>query len=110
MNIIKSTAIFFILFLMFGCGGKEDIAPPCETNATATITISNTLSDPYDLYVDNVFKSTIPSKQILKDYVLKEGNGTKILLRQKSGYIFFPTEYISTLNIVRCSNYTKTIP
>lgn len=85
---------------------KED----CETKKYALVTISNTSSNPYNLYVDDVFRRKIDGKAIVKDIKINEGNGHKLYVEQISGYLLYPATKTVNFNIVRCSDYSWIIP
>ena len=61
------------------------------------LTLENTTSDPYLIYIDGVLKETLAAND-LNDYPLLAGSHP-IRVVQESGYILTPTEYNYTSNI-----------
>ncbi len=107
--------LFFLLFLLSigifqSCDSSNDNLEPCEVNKTGTLTISNSSSNPYDVYIDNVFKGRLAGGTISQKITVDEGNGRVFYAEQVSGYLLFPTTKTSTTNIIRCNDYTWQIP
>lgn len=99
---ITQGIIFFL-----SCSKDE---PSCETYKTGTVTISNSSSNPYNIYVDGAFKITLNGNSISEEIDLNEGNGRQLYAVQVSGYLFSPTERETTFNVLRCTDYTWQIP
>lgn len=89
---------------------KDDVKPDCEVNKYATVTISNNSSNPYKIYIGNVFKVELKGGSISRAIKVNEGNNIKFYAVQMSGYILYPTEKTSYFNIVSCSDYSWQIP
>ena len=83
---ITVSLILLISILSFGCSKENDEPekPDCEVNKYGTVTVSNSSSNPYDLYIDNVFKMQIPGNTITEKIRISEGNGRKLYAKQIS--------------------------
>jgi hypothetical protein len=103
-------SVFLILFLLIVSCAKENNQPSCEVYKTGTITISNSSSNPYKIYIDGVFQIQLSGGSISQELEINEGNGRELYAVQVSGYLFYPTEKQTTLNVVRCSSYNWQIP
>jgi len=101
---------FAVGVLAFGCKKSDSSPDQCETNNTGTIAISNNSNDTYYIYVDDVFKLSLPAKSINKSLTLEEGNGRQLYAEQVDGYTFYPTTKEASFNVVRCSEYSWQIP
>lgn len=110
----KTTILLFTLIsiLNFSSCSKsnEDSKPDCELKKYGTVIISNSSNNPYNVYIDNVFKVQVPGKSISNKIELNEGNGRKLYAKQVSGYLLYPTEVDKSFNVVRCSDYSWQIP
>jgi hypothetical protein len=82
----------------------------CEVNKYGTIQISNSSSNPYDIWIDGVFQGTINGKNISTQIKVDEGDNHKLYAKQVSGYLLYPTEKTEYLSVIRCSNYSWMIP
>lgn len=92
---------------------KEDPTPDkpdCEVNKYGTITVSNSSSNPYKIFIDSIFIVEISGGSISSKIEIKEGNNRQLNAVQVSGYLFYPTEKIKYLNIISCSDYSWQIP
>ena len=87
----------------------ENLAPDCELNNYGILTIENKSSNPYNIYANNNFWFTISGygTQIFDNLQI----GTYYLKAvQKSGYAFYATENIRTVNFTyACQEITITI-
>ena len=102
--------LFFSAFLILAVAcSKSEPEKPCEVNKTTTITISNSSSNPYDVYVDGIYKTRVYGNAI-QDITVNEGNNRAFYAEQVSGYVFYPTTRSSTINVLRCTPYTWQIP
>ncbi len=107
-----SNFIRFVFFLtisglvLTSCEKKPD----CEVNKTGTITISNSSSNPYDIYINGIHKVQLKGNGISSEITISEGNDRELYARQVSGYILYPTERTEYFNVVRCSDYSWQIP
>lgn len=105
------TILYMLIFALFmsSCSESEKLEP-CEVNRTGTITVSNSSSNPYNVYVDGVFKIQLAGGSISQKITISEGNGRQLYAEQVSGYLFYPTTKTSTFNVVRCTDYSWQIP
>ena len=110
MKKIKISLIFISIITLFICCEKEVEQPDCELNNYGTITISNNYSNPYDIYIDSVFSTTINGKSVSNKIEIEQGNNRKLEARQVSGFLFFPTIINKEYTIIKCNDYTWQIP
>lgn len=89
---------------------KETTKPTCETDKYATITISNSSTNPYNIYIDGVFKMQLNGGSISTEIKINEGNSRKLYAEQVSGYLLYPTKKTEYFNVLRCSDYGWQIP
>lgn len=106
-NLIHFFTLLLLTSLLYGC---EKIKPVCEVNKTGTITISNSSSNPYDIYIDDGYKMTLGGNEISNEIIIDEGNNRKLYAEQVSGYLLYPTKRTDHFNVVRCSGYSWQIP
>ena len=105
-TIMKNVIMLLIITTgLFACK-KSD----CEINKTGTITVSNNSSNPYDFYIDGVYKGRLAGKSISGKYSVSQGNNREFYVIQVSGYLFSPTKLTNVFNVVSCNNYTWQIP
>jgi hypothetical protein len=109
MKLLSSLLILMMLVFMSSCSESETLKP-CEVNRTGTITVSNSSSNPYNVYVDGVFKIQLAGGTISQKITLNEGNGRQLYAEQVSGYLFYPTTKTTNFNVVRCTDYSWQIP
>jgi hypothetical protein len=120
---MKNSGIVFLICLcglFFNCEKNtnnpskqspgQPVKPDCEVNKYGTITVSNSSSNPYELYIDNTFKMQIPGKSITEEIRIYQGNNRKLYAKQVSGYLLFPTEKTEHFNVISCSDYSWQIP
>jgi hypothetical protein len=82
-------------------------AAPCVQNNTGTLKVDSYKDDPYYIYVNGAYKGTVGAYGVVS-YTLSAGTySTKYT--QKSGYILYPTEYTSSVNITKCYETTVKI-
>lgn len=99
------------MFFLSSCGEDEDnTQPDCEKNQYGTVVVSNTSSNPYDFYIDNVFQIRINGGSITQEIQINEGNSRELYAIQVSGFVLYPTEKTTNLNVVRCTDYSWQIP
>ena len=110
MKKIKISLILISIITLFICCEKEVEQPDCELNSYGTITISNNYSNPYDIYIDSVFTTTISGKSVSNKIEIEQGNNRKLQARQVSGFILFPTIINKEYTIIKCNDYTWQIP
>lgn len=97
------------LISIVGCK-KEDPKPECEVNKYGTITISNSSSNPYDIYIDGSYNMRLSGGAISSKIKVNEGNNRKLYAVQVSGYLIYATEKTEYFNVLRCSDYGWQIP
>ena len=110
MKKILVLSLSILLFAFYSCDSSKDNLSPCEVNKTGTVTISNSSSNPYDIYIDNVFKIRLAGGSISQKITVDEGNGRVFYAEQVSGYLLFPTTKTLNTNVVRCTDYSWQIP
>jgi hypothetical protein len=114
MKFAKTKLYFWLTLTLFSLTinscTKEDTRPDCEINKYGTITVSNNSTNPYNIYVDDVFKTQLQGKSISTKIKVNSGNNRKFYAKQVSGFLLFPTEVTTYTNVVSCSDYTWQIP
>lgn len=83
-------------------GIQESNKPPCEKDDFGTVKLINTSTNPYNIYVDGKFLTTINGgyEQKLK---LKSGSH-RLKCEQVSGFLLYATVKEVNVNTVRCSD------
>ncbi len=87
----------------FSCAKDDDQSLTksiCEQNNTGEVSVSNTQSDPYKVYVNGGYKQLVSSKS-KTSFDLSPGTYT-IKLEQSSGYVLYPTVYTKSVTINQC--------
>lgn len=102
------TLLSVLLFGFYSC--STETKQDCEVNKYCTVEITNTSSNPYNIYINKSFVMKLFGNQKSGNIKVKEGNGIEFFAEQSSGYILYPTTKTSILNLVRCSKYTWQIP
>ncbi len=112
LKIGRLSWILFLIILTISLSSCTDevTKPDCEINKCGWVTISNNSKNPYDFYIDDVFQSRLNGGSITKSIKINEGNNRKLYVKQVSGYIIYPTEVTTSLNVLRCSEYGWQIP
>jgi hypothetical protein len=80
---------------------EESNKLPCEKNDFGAIKLINTSSNPYNLYVDGKFLTTINGRYE-QTINLKSGSH-RLKCEQVSGYVLYPTVKEVNVNTTRCS-------
>jgi hypothetical protein len=109
---MKSTfLIFFSIITLCATNScsKEEVKD-CEANKYATVQISNSSSNPYDIWIDNVYKLRLNGNSISSPIKVSEGNNRTFYAKQASGYLLTPTEKTSNFSVLRCNSYSWQIP
>lgn len=109
-NIFRSALLLFLCVFVCSSCQPEEVKPDCEIRNYGTITISNSSSNPYDIFVDGVFQQQLGGGRISGDIRINGGNDRSLYAKQVSGFVLFPTEKSTTFNVVSCSSYTWQIP
>ena len=102
---------FLMSFIILGFNYcSTETKQDCEINKYCTIEITNTSTNPYNIYIDNKFVMKLFGNQKSGNIKVNEGNDIKFFAEQSSGYILYPTTKTSNFNLVRCSKYSWQIP
>jgi len=106
---LKILAFLFSLVL-FSCSKDDDDGGggggnPCTT---ADVRIVNNSSNPYYLYVNGSYNSSLQGNTFT-DLTLNEG-GYNFKVEQISGFLFYPTIKEWSINLVGCQDRTLTFP
>ena len=99
---MKKIVIFLILFsatLLVSCG---------EDCTHGEVRFTNISSNPYDLYIDDVYETTIPGNSFIERNIV-EGQHTG-RVEQVSGFLLFPTIVTETLNVYGCQQSEWVFP
>lgn len=101
--------ITFYLFLFVSMTLASCSKDTEEDNCTeGTVRFSCTSSNPYNLYIDNVFQIQLKAGES-KTYTIKEGTH-KFFAEQVSGYILYPTTKTENFSVFGCKTYNWSIP
>lgn len=90
-----------VVMAVAACKKDPDVIiqpPPCETG---DIRMVNNSTNPYFIYLDGVFKTTVNGQSTFLLTEVPEGN-RRIKAEQKSGYIFTPTVVEKTIAVFGC--------
>ena len=88
--------------MFVGC--KKD----CEKNGTGSFRVNNSLSDPYEIWIDNSYEGTAPafgSKEILN---VPSGNHDVEYI-QESGWTVWATKYTQSITVVSCNQFNSSL-
>jgi hypothetical protein len=102
---MKKVLIFAIIITAIGCT-KEPVDPPtttpqsCEVFNTGIIKVVNKQVDPYDIYLNNVYKGSVQANSTLD--ITTTPNTYSFLAEQKSGYLFYPTKFTASVTSRQC--------
>jgi len=105
----KVILVLVAMVLLFACK-KEEPKEDCEIYKYGTITISNSSTNPYDIYIDDVLKGRLEGGKITEKVKINEGNSRKLYAVQVSGYLLYPTEKTTYFNVISCNDYSWQIP
>lgn len=83
---------------------------PCEKNKTGFLVITNTSNNPYDIYANDKLIIRVAGKGKSEPIEVPEKDKLKLYARQVDGYLMYPTEKTSYINVESCKNYTWTVP
>ncbi len=89
-------------------GGNGKNSLPCERDNTATITVTNTSSNPYSFYIDGVLKGTL-SGYSTRTFTENAG-AWNLRAEQQSGYLFTPTIRTDNPIVDACEEWTWQFP
>ena len=122
MKIKNLSIIPMILVLMaYSIACKKESAPSptgtsvnpnsksCAVNNTATITVDNNSSNPYNLYINGKLYGKIPGGGLTNPIEIPSGDVT-LKGVQVSGYVFSPTIKEETVTTTSCVPYSWDLP
>jgi hypothetical protein len=104
-------ALSVAVVLLTGCKKDEENhnSSSNDCNGYGTMTVSNTSSNPYHVYVNGIYQTDVPGNRLVEFNIYK-GSNTVLYALQASGYLLYPTEKTSYFNIVGCEEYGWQIP
>lgn len=94
-----------------GCSKDDDNdinSPACEVNNVGTLRVVCNLEDPYKVYVNNAYKGTVSAFNT-GDFGNITAGTYSTRYEQESGWVFFPTEFTSSVTITQCGTTTVTL-
>ena len=94
--------MIFLTMLPFIACKKE---APCTTG---TVRFTSTSANPYNLYIDGVFKKQIPGNTF-SELELTEGSH-QVKVEQVSGFILFPTIKEGVISVFGCQELEWIFP
>lgn len=96
-----------IAIIFIGCE-KDGAKLECEINNTFLFELTNGSNDTYAIYVNNIYQTDIKGKK--KQTLTLPAGFIKITVKQKDGYLLYPTvkDYEYTLN--SCERYYLVFP
>ena len=100
--------ILFVIVGLFMCACIKTEVEPEPIITTGTIRFISTSNNPYNLYINNIYKTQIPG-QSSREYTLEQGFYT-YSLQQASGYILTPTIKSGSVNVIPEINYNVVFP
>jgi len=106
-----------VILTVFGKGGSTtntklitiaDPRPICEINNYGFLKVVNSSSNPYYIYIDGNYQSTVSGYGSL--YLNIYGGYRHLYAKQVSGYVLYPTTVDTYSTIIHCINYNWNIP
>ncbi len=109
MNNIKIIiSLATILIFLVSC--KKDTDPvSCEESKNAELIISNSSSDPYDIYIDGNLIYRLHGFMTTEGLTITEGEREAKVI-QVSGFEDNPLEFVNPIDAIRCEKYIWVIP
>lgn len=104
---LKILAFLFSLVLI-SCSKDDDDGGGGNPCTTADVRIVNNSSNPYYLYVNGSYNSSMQGNTFT-DLTLNEGS-YNFKVEQISGFLFYPTIKEWSINLVGCQDRTLTFP
>lgn len=110
---ILTVLLVSVLVLFNGCKKDDPNDPnnpnaaPCIQNNSGTLAVDNYEDDPYYVYVNGAYRGTVGAFGYSTYSITAGTYSTKYT--QASGYILYPTEYTSSVTIVKCQTSTVKI-
>jgi len=94
--------------MLSSCLKDPDLNPSCQSNNLGTLKVQNNKDHPYDVYVNNSYRGTAPSKGSKTFNDLTAGTYS-IYYEQANGYVLYPTTYNQSVTIIRCQVFNATL-
>lgn len=91
-----------------GTNCEIDNRPACQKNNTGQIVFDNYSSNPYDCYVNNIYKGRVSGYGFLSVTITSGYYSLRTL--QVSGYVLYPSEFTGAGTVARCGNLTFKFP
>ena len=105
--------LFFLsiaaLITLFSCSKEKVEKRECESQNIGYITITNTSDNPYNIYIDGIFKFQLSGNTFEDDYEVNSGTHV-FKAKQVSGYILYPTVVEITTYIGQCEKKSWVVP
>ena len=106
--------LFFVAIALIAISCEEtveDNRTECQKENIGYIKFSNTSSDAYDVFVNNVHYKQQPGNTVSGSWLkYAAGKQYNIKVQQVSGYIFTPTVRNYTVTLNQCDEKTVTFP
>jgi hypothetical protein len=106
--------VAILVFFAASCNKDDNTGPgnnntqDCQTHHYGSLLVTNYLSDPYEVYIDNSYKGLVDANNFATFHNTSSGtHATKYI--QHSGFVLYPTQYTATANISDCNTATITI-
>jgi hypothetical protein len=96
--------LFVGTFLISSCSDDTEV----DLCQEGTVRFTNNSSDPYDLYINGVYRSEISGNTFM-EYDLPEGQHSA-RVEQVSGFVLFQTTRETTLNVFGCQDTSWVFP
>ena len=87
---------------------QTDNRPACEKYSTGTVIFDNFSSNPYDCYINSVYKGRVYGYGTLS--VTTYSGYCSLRTLQASGYVVYPSEYIGSNTLPKCGTLTFSFP
>lgn len=105
--IALSIALALGVAALTGCQQNAALRPTCEVNNTGKLRVQSYKGDPYRIYVNNAYRSTVGPFSTQEVDLTPGTYATRYV--QASGYILYPTEYTLSVTIQQCNTITANI-
>lgn len=99
----KVTTLFLFIAVLAFVGCEKE-----STCTTGTVRFTSTSTNPYNLYIDGVFKKQIPGNTF-SEFDLTEGSH-QVKAEQVSGFVLFPTIKEGTISVFGCKELEWIFP
>lgn len=91
-----------------GTNCEIDNRPACEKNSTGTVVFDSYSSNPYDCYVNSVYKGRVYGYGTLS--VTAPSGYCSLKTLQVSGYVLYPSEYTGSGTLSKCGTLSFKFP